>query len=113
MLAGKWVELVKAILPRLSSVAALVHTDHPMSRIYVKAMEAAARTLGLKLQVFDVHDGAGLDNALSIFTKSPPDALILRQARSSVFTGRGSPISLCRAGFRQWGTTGSLSSTAF
>jgi putative ABC transport system substrate-binding protein len=75
--AGKWVELVKDILPRVSSVAAFVHTEHPMSRSYVKAMEAAARTLGLKLQVFDVHDGTGLDSALSIFTKAPPGALIL------------------------------------
>ena len=29
--AGKWVELVKDVLPRVSSVAALSHTDHPMA----------------------------------------------------------------------------------
>jgi putative ABC transport system substrate-binding protein len=76
-LAGKWVELVKDALPRASSVAALGHTDHPMYRIYVKAIGAAARTLGLKLQVFDVRDVAGLDNALSVMAKAPPAALIV------------------------------------
>jgi putative tryptophan/tyrosine transport system substrate-binding protein len=76
-LAGKWVELVKDTLPRVSSVAALGHTDHPMTRVYVKAMEAAAQTLGLKLQVFDVRDVAGLDSALSTIAKAPPDALIV------------------------------------
>lgn len=76
-LAGKWVELVKDALPRVSSVAALGHPDHPMTRMYVKGMEAAARTLGLKLQVFDVRDVAGLDSALSMIAKAPPGALIV------------------------------------
>ena len=76
-LPGKWVELVKDALPRVSSVAALAHTDHPMTRIYVKAMGAAARTQGLKLQVFDVRDIAGLDSALSMIAKAPPGALIV------------------------------------
>jgi putative ABC transport system substrate-binding protein len=44
--AGKWVELAKDALPRVSSVAALSHAEHPMARKYVKAMEAAARTWG-------------------------------------------------------------------
>lgn len=43
-LAGKWVQLVKDTLPGVSSVAALGHTDHPMTGMYVKGMEAAART---------------------------------------------------------------------
>jgi putative ABC transport system substrate-binding protein len=75
--AGKWVELVKDALPRASSVAALAHTGHPMAKKYVKAMEAAARTLGLKLQIFEVRDAAGLDSALSIIAKVPPGALIV------------------------------------
>jgi putative tryptophan/tyrosine transport system substrate-binding protein len=79
--AGKWVELVKELvketLPRVSSVAALSHTDHPMARKYGKAMETAARTLGLTLQVFDVRDVAGLDSALSTMAKTPPGALIV------------------------------------
>jgi len=75
--AGKWVELVRDVLPRISGVAALGHTDHPMTRRYVMAMEAAARTLGLKLQVFDVRDVGGLDSALSMIAKAPPGALIV------------------------------------
>jgi len=75
--AGKWVELVKDALPRASSVAALAHTGHPMAKKYVKAMEAAARTLGLKLQIFEVRDVAGLESALSIIAKEPPGALIV------------------------------------
>ena len=75
--AGKWVELVRDVLPRVSSVAALSHTDHPMARRYVRAMQAAARTMGLKLQTFEVRDVEGLDGALSMIAKAPPGALIV------------------------------------
>ena len=75
--AGKWVELVRDVLPRVSSVAALSHTDHPMARRYVKAMQAAARTMRLKLQIFEVRDVEGLDGALSMIAKAPPGALIV------------------------------------
>ena len=75
--AGKWVELVQDALPRASSVAALAHTGHPMAKKYVKAMEAAARTLGLKLQIFEVRDVASLESALSMIAKTPPGALIV------------------------------------
>ena len=70
-------ELVKDTLPRVSSVAALGHTDHPMTRMYVNGMEAAARTLDLKLQVLPVHDVADLDRTLSIIAKAAPGALIV------------------------------------
>ena len=75
--AGKWVELVKDALPRVSTVAALAHTGHPMARKYVKAMEAAALTLGLKLRIFEVRDVTGLESALSMIAKAPPSALIV------------------------------------
>jgi putative ABC transport system substrate-binding protein len=87
-LAGKWVELVKDALPRVSSVAALGHTDHPMTRMYVKGMEAAARTLGLKLQVFSVPDAAGLDSTLLMIAKAPPGALILTASPFLGFHGK-------------------------
>ncbi len=76
-LAGKWVEFVREAVPRASNVAVLGHSDHPMTTMYVRGMERAARTLGLKLQVFDVPDVAALDRALSAVGKSAPGALII------------------------------------
>jgi len=75
--AGKWVELVKDALPLVSNVAALADSDHPMTRKYVKAMEAAARTLGLKLRIFEVRDVASLESVLSMIAKAPSGALIV------------------------------------
>jgi putative tryptophan/tyrosine transport system substrate-binding protein len=75
--AGKWVELVKDTLPRVSSVAALAQTNHPMKGTWVTEMGAAAQALGLKLQVFDARDPADLENALSMIAKARPGALIV------------------------------------
>jgi putative ABC transport system substrate-binding protein len=75
--AGKWVELVKDALPRVSSVAVLAETTHPMKEHWVKEMRTAAKVLGLKLQVFDARDLADLDSALSKIAKARPGALIV------------------------------------
>lgn len=76
-LAGKWVALVRDALPHVSGVAALGHPDHPVTRLYLKGMDAAARRLSLKLEVFEVRDLAGLDRVLATIAKAPPGALIL------------------------------------
>src|SRR2546426_4857182 len=75
--AGKWVELVKDALPRVSSVAALVETNHPMTGVWLKEMETAAQSLGLKLQVFYARDLADLEGALSKTAKARAGALII------------------------------------
>ena len=76
-LAGKWVDLLRDTLPRVSSVAALGHPDHPVTRLYLKGMDTAARALALKLEVFEVRDLAGLDRVLATIAKAPPGALIV------------------------------------
>src|SRR5262245_23606483 len=92
--AGKWVELVKDALPRLSSLVALSHTDHPMARKYVKAMEAAAQTLGLKLQILEVQNVGGLDSVLAATAKARLARSSCRPARFLAATARESQISL-------------------
>jgi putative ABC transport system substrate-binding protein len=75
--ASKWVELMKDTVPRISRIAALHHTDHPMAGKYAEAMEKTAKSLGLTLQLLDVKDFAGLDRALSMMATIPADALIV------------------------------------
>ncbi len=76
-LAGKWVELVRDVIPQGSSIAALGHSTHPMTPTYVAGMEEAARTLGLRLRVFHVRDLADLDNALTTIGRASFDALVV------------------------------------
>jgi putative ABC transport system substrate-binding protein len=62
-LPGKWMELLKETLPGISRVAVLWHTAGDPSQ--VKASEAAARSLGLDLQLLKVSRADGLEPALA------------------------------------------------
>ncbi|MEO7726933.1 MAG: ABC transporter substrate-binding protein [Burkholderiales bacterium] len=49
-LAGKRLEILKEILPRLSSIAVIINPDDPNARLQMKNAEDAARTLGVQLR---------------------------------------------------------------
>jgi putative tryptophan/tyrosine transport system substrate-binding protein len=53
--AGKHLELLKEIVPGLSRVALLMNPDHATTAVFVEAMLAAARELGLVLRTFEAH----------------------------------------------------------
>src|SRR5687768_2695387 len=69
-LAGKWVELAKEALPRISTLAALGDSTHPATGVYVRGMEAAARNLRLSLLVSEVHRSADVEVVLSNLPKT-------------------------------------------
>jgi len=54
-LAGKRLELLKEVVPRLARVALLVQRDHPPTATLVPETQAAAQPLGLTLKVVEVH----------------------------------------------------------
>ena len=54
-LAGKRLELLKEVVPRLARVALLVQRDHPPTATLVAETQAAAQPLGLTLKVVEVH----------------------------------------------------------
>jgi putative ABC transport system substrate-binding protein len=64
-LAGKWLELLKAMVPRLSRVVVL--WDVTSGRALLDALQNAAPALGMKLQVREIHTPADIDKAPSAF----------------------------------------------
>jgi putative ABC transport system substrate-binding protein len=58
----KWLEVLKEIVPKLSQVAVL--WDPAIAPLQLHAAEAAARTLNLKLVVFQVREWADIEPAL-------------------------------------------------
>jgi putative ABC transport system substrate-binding protein len=64
-LAGKWLELLKATVPRLSRIVVL--WDATSGRVALDAVRDAAPALGIKLQVLEIHTPADIDNAPSAF----------------------------------------------
>ncbi len=76
----KRLELLKQMLPTVSRVAALWHLDifgeHGMKELQSEAA-AAARTLGVQLQLVEVRDPAELEGAFSAIARDHPDALVV------------------------------------
>jgi putative ABC transport system substrate-binding protein len=79
-LIGKHLELLAEVVPGVKRVAVLVPQSDParfMARDEYKEMEAAARVLGVKLQVLSARDPDTIDNAFLAMTKERAQALIV------------------------------------
>jgi putative ABC transport system substrate-binding protein len=75
MLAGKRLELLKEIIPKLSRVAVLRDPQNPGSAQQWRETELAARELGLRLQSIEVSSADKFDGAFKEVTKAHSAAL--------------------------------------
>ena len=75
--AGKYVELLKEAVPDISHVALLWNSAHPAGAPQVREIEAAARTLKVKLDLLDAGNAANLDRALATIGASGAQGIIL------------------------------------
>ena len=73
--AGKRLELLKQIVPRLTRVAFVINPSSPMSPHHVREAQKAATALGVRLQVVEVRDPDEFERALVVIAKDRPDAL--------------------------------------
>ena len=81
--SGKWLELLKEAVPRLSRVA--VFWDPATGPVQLKAAEAAAKALGLQLQTLEVRAATDFEQALRSATQGRAGGLLLLS--SPVFGG--------------------------
>jgi putative ABC transport system substrate-binding protein len=75
--SGKWVELLKDAVPKVSRIAVLLNPASPASGIYLREIQRAARVLSVSLRPFEARDPTELDGALSLMEKDRPEALIV------------------------------------
>ena len=75
--AGKWVELLKEAVPRLSHAAVLWNSGNDSSARSAEAIRDAARTLNVGLELFDAGSGARLDWALQRIASGRFDGIII------------------------------------
>ena len=76
-IGGKQLELLKAIIPRLSLVAVLGTSTIPGSAQAFRETQVAAEVLGLKLLYVDVPDAAHIETAFEAASKQRPEALLV------------------------------------
>jgi putative ABC transport system substrate-binding protein len=75
-LPGKWMELVKETLPKVSRVAVLFQPTYD-GGVQLKASEAAARPLGVRLQALKVERPDDFATAFAEMQKNRAEALIV------------------------------------
>jgi ABC-type uncharacterized transport system substrate-binding protein len=77
-LGGKRLELLKEVVPKLAGVAVLYEPEVPTSALEAKeVLPAAARTLKLTIQPWEVRDAADFDRVFAALKKQRPDGLFV------------------------------------
>ena len=77
-LAAKRLELLRELVPGAARVAVLVNPANPTStETTVRDVEAAARAMGLQIQVLNASTSREIDAAFASFVRERPDALFV------------------------------------
>jgi putative tryptophan/tyrosine transport system substrate-binding protein len=86
-LAAKRLELLRTMVPTATRVAALFNPAEPnIAATNLRAVEAAAGTMGLQLRVLNASTIADIDAAFATFANERPDALFI--SSGPFFTNR-------------------------
>jgi putative tryptophan/tyrosine transport system substrate-binding protein len=89
--APKRLELLRELVPQATRIASLVDLNNPSSLHSEHDTEAAAKTLGISLQVLSVHGPDELEGAFNSMLERGVDALIIQA--SAMFFGERSRLA--------------------
>jgi putative ABC transport system substrate-binding protein len=90
--AGKWFELLKAIVPGLSRVAVL--WDPSPGPTHLRAVQSAARAFGAQIQVVEVRKPDDIGRAFSAFRGDPQALIILPSPMTYVQSERLAKLTI-------------------
>ena len=76
-LGEKRLELLKDLVPHLSSVAVLLNSKNPQSEIELKQMRSAAQEMRLQLYPVEISTEDGLQDAFAAMNKAAVQALVV------------------------------------
>jgi putative tryptophan/tyrosine transport system substrate-binding protein len=74
---GKWLQLLKEVAPGVTRVAVIFNPDTaPHAPLFNRAIQAAARSLGITVTLAPVHDDAGIEETIAAQAREPGGGLI-------------------------------------
>ena len=76
-IAGKWLEMIKEIAPHVSQVAVLQYSKNAAYAGYWRGIEAAARSLAVKVRAAGVGHASEIENAIAVFGRQMDGGLIV------------------------------------
>ena len=83
-IAGKWLELLKQIAPRLTRAAVLRDPAVSAGSGQLGAIQGAASSFGVELRPLDVRDAAEIERAVTAFARASNGGLIVTGSASAV-----------------------------
>ena len=75
--AGKWLEMLKEVVPTLMRVAVMQNPDHPAWNAYVRAIRDVASGMGIEVTPTPASGPAEVEAALAAFGQMPNGGVIL------------------------------------
>jgi putative ABC transport system substrate-binding protein len=76
--AGKRLELLRQVLPKAARIAVLINpADVAATHAQLGGIEAAARAMGLQIQIFNADSSAEIDAAFETIGRERPDAVFV------------------------------------
>jgi putative ABC transport system substrate-binding protein len=77
-IGGKWLDLLKEAAPGIARVAVMFNPEtSPQSKFFMRAVEAAASSLGVKVVMAAVGTTADIEPAIESFAREPNGGLML------------------------------------
>jgi putative ABC transport system substrate-binding protein len=89
-LGGKRLELLKELVPAATRVAVLMNPSNVMTAPTIREATAAAKVLGLRLQVIELREAEKLEDAFAVMTRQRAEALMVLQ--DPVFFGQAKQV---------------------
>ncbi|WP_051382718.1 ABC transporter substrate-binding protein [Bradyrhizobium sp. Tv2a-2] len=83
-LAGKWLELLKEVAPKIRRVAVLRDPTITAGTGQFAVIQSVAPSLGVDLRPIDVRDPAHIERAVAAFTRSANGGMIVTSSTSAV-----------------------------
>ena len=75
--AGKWLEMLKEVVPGITRVAVLQNPDHPAWNAYLRAVGAVASVMRVEVKAAPVNTADEIQAAIDAFARVPNGGLIL------------------------------------
>jgi putative ABC transport system substrate-binding protein len=75
--AGKWLEMLKEVVPSMTRVAVMQNTGHPAWSTYLRAIGAIASGMGVEMTPAPVSNPAEIEAALAAFARAPNGGLVI------------------------------------
>jgi putative ABC transport system substrate-binding protein len=94
-LTAKRLELLREVVPKATRMAALINPANPNAESTVRDLEAAARAMGLQIQVLNASTSREIDAAFATIAHERPDALFV--SGDPFFNSRRSQLALLAA----------------